>query len=93
MSGNDYILIYVHKNQQQRSYHVLYGVAILVSIAFPWMYTASEAPVIIGSGSGLSHARWQAIYWTNIGMLSTENKLFLWIPYQDTNITIQQNAF
>ena len=57
MGGNDYILTYVHKNQQQRSYHILHGVAILLSIAFLWMYTAWEAHVIIGSGSGLSHVR------------------------------------
>ena len=57
MNGNDNTLIYVHTNQQQRSYQLLYGVAISVSIAFPWMYTASEAPVIIGSGNGFSHVR------------------------------------
>ena len=50
--------------------------------------------IIIGSDNGLSPDRYQAIIWTDAGLLSIEPlaNIFQWKSYQNTTIFIEENA-
>ena len=50
-------------------------------------YICVDELVIIGSNNGLSPDRWQAIIWTNAGLLSIEP---LWTYFNENLIKIQQ---
>ena len=55
-------------------------------------YICVSRLTIIGSDTGLSPGRRQAIIWTNVGILLIRNKL-QWRVNRNSNIFIRENAF